>query len=213
MSLEEQILSAEAALYEAEQKERDEVNKMEVLCRLTTQSTIDAQNAHRITLEKQELLDRLQAMLEAEKEKENQPTVLVEKKKRRKGPMSAALKARRQKEYGLAWRSLNPTYKKDWKLKWEAYDKTPFKKWNTIPLPKVNPLTPAIEKRLQTIVDLRPQQSSDGSTTRRVPLETILSTEQLEEKKTNEDERLQYHLDERISRYDYLLGEHTTEEE
>jgi len=165
MSLQEQILAAETALQAAEQKERDTVNEIDALCRLVLQTTIDAKDAGRIVMEKQKQLDTLQSML-AEKEKE---TTVIEKKKRRR-PMSAALKARRQKEYGLAWRALNPTYAQEW------YDRLnlPVVLWAKTPRPKLNPLTPAKAKELQATLDSRPPQSSDSSATRKVPLETVL---------------------------------------
>jgi len=130
------------------------------MCRLTSQCILDAQHAGRITLEKQKHLDELQAML-AETEKES--TVAVEKKQQRRRPMSAALKARRQKEYGIAWRQQNPMYAH------EVYLCSVGLKMK----PTLNPITPAKAKALQTILDSRPPQSSDSSTTRKVPLETV----------------------------------------
>jgi len=90
------------------------------------------------------------------------------KKRRRRGRVSAALKARLAREYGRAWRALNPTYAKEYKEKWEAYNKTPFKKWNTIPVPKLNPITPTIAKTLKSLINSRPQQFSDGSSVTRI---------------------------------------------
>jgi hypothetical protein len=168
MSLQEQILAAETALQAAEQKERDTVNEIDALCRLLIQTTIDAKDAGRIVMEKQKHLDALQTML-AEKEKE---TPIVEKKKRRK-PMSVALKARRQKEYGLAWRALNPTYAHESYEHMKAWCRGSVK-WENLPKPKLNPLTPAKAKALQDTIDSRPPQSSDSSATRKVPLETVL---------------------------------------
>jgi len=160
MSLQEQILAAETALQVAEQNERDTANKLDDMCRLTSQCILDAQHAGRITLEKQKHLDTLQAML-AKTEKE--PTV-VEKKQRRRRPMSAALKARRKKEYGIAWRQQNPMYAH------EVYLCNVGLKMK----PTLNPITPAKAKALQEQIDARPPQSSDSSATRKVPLETVL---------------------------------------
>jgi hypothetical protein len=94
----------------------------------------------------------------------------IPRKKRRKH-ISVAHKARKARAYGRAWRKLNPTYPKDCKMKWEAYTKLHYTKWDQVPLPKLNPITPTIAKNLQAAIDARPQRILEGPTaTRRVPL-------------------------------------------